>query len=124
VAKGFFDFTRNVAILGVLKYISTKSSSIVFDAFFALAVGMMWAYINSLCQGWRFQPFHFLEGRWGWWLNTVVDGLLATALTAALIWGLGVAVDEIAKAQVKSNQCPLPRECYVLQQRGGMGTRS
>ena len=45
-------------------------------------------------------------------MNLIADMALATALSAGLNWAKNVAVDEVAKAQVKkSNSCPLPKEC-------------
>jgi hypothetical protein len=62
LTKWFFEFTRNVMILGAIKYIADVSSSPILDAFYWTALGMMIVYIYSFTNMvLQVRPFAFLE---------------------------------------------------------------
>jgi hypothetical protein len=97
----FFEFTRNVMILGVLKYISAMSASPTLDAFYWLALGMMLLYTYS-CTNMlvRVRPFAFLGDNM---LSRVLDHAFNLAFGFVLfllsILSIHVAISEISKFQ-------------------------
>lgn len=101
ITKWFFDFTRNVMILGVVKYIAEVTTSPILDAFYWAALGMMALYIYSFTNMvFQFRPFVFLSNNM---LSRILDNAVNVALGAFLfffaIGAIHVAITEIARGQ-------------------------
>ena len=101
--KWLFDFTRNVMIVGVIKYVADKSGSWMLYAFYLIASGGLLAYIYSYMsymQVWRFRPFSFLSNVGAAKiLNWFADLALVMALFGLAQVAIIAAIREIAKVQ-------------------------
>jgi hypothetical protein len=100
--KWFFDIVRNALIAGGLKYLATKTDSLLLKLLSEAASFALFAYCLSYVQTWQLRLLH------PWWPSNwarVGDIIISLAIIGPLFYiiiqTIPVAIDEIAKAQVK-----------------------
>jgi hypothetical protein len=104
-----------VIVLGIIKYVSDRSGATILHFFYVLGSGLMLAYIYSFIQTWYLHLFTFLSRPWlANLLDFVVNIAPGIALFAFAQTAINIAVDAVAKAQVKpSPTCTLPKGCLT-----------
>ena len=102
LTKWFFEFLRNVMILGIIKFVADQSGDPVLYGLYVLATAMLLFYILTYIHSWRLRPFAFLgDGGMAKSLDFAISGALAGLLVGLSIMALDIAVNEIAKAQAR-----------------------
>lgn len=102
LVKWFFDLLKNAVVAGVLKYLADKTNSALLQTIASFSFCLLLAYCASYINTWHIAVFHGLQNRK---LATVLDFalnfLLCLALWYAIMLGISVSIDEVAKGQLK-----------------------
>jgi hypothetical protein len=102
LVKWFFDLLKNAVVAGVLKYLADKTNSALLHTLagfsFTLLLAYCWSYINT----WHIAVFHGLQNKkLAAALDLALNVLLCLALWYAIMLGISVSIDEVAKGQMK-----------------------
>lgn len=104
VAREFFkavlDFIRNLAVLGLLKYLAVRTESVLLAFVADLGMATLAAYIATFVWAYDFRPFHFVtDSR----KRTVLDLAVIASVFLATIVGsqllVRYVITIISKAQ-------------------------
>jgi hypothetical protein len=100
--KWFFDLVKNALVAGALKFLATRSDSLLIKIASDVAFYGLLFYCVSYVQSWHLHFFHpWWPARWAKTLDLLISILVITPLFYVIAISVPSAIDEIAKAQVK-----------------------
>jgi hypothetical protein len=101
ICKSYFDFLRNLAIIGALKYVADKTGSALFEAVYWISVVALFLNIHmGTFNSWWIRPFKF-EGRKG--LAAVLNFFAHAFLSLAFVIGRMALVNQIVSGIVAAH---------------------
>jgi hypothetical protein len=100
--KWFFDLVRNVLIIGVLKYLATKSGSLLLKVIWDVAFASLGVYCLSYMQTWQFRFFHpWWPANWARVADLLINLAVIAPIFYIIVYTVPWAIDEIARGQAK-----------------------
>lgn len=94
--RWLFDLLRNLMILGFLLFIAQKTASETLAKVVYLALGLLYVYLWSYINPWRFHPFYFVKNRSAERVLNIVAALIVGLLPMLAGWYMVSLVKQVA----------------------------
>jgi hypothetical protein len=102
VCRYYFEFLRNIIIVGGLHYFAIESKSILLFILFVLSYGVFTLQIFALLRTWKFKLVsHFWKDERGLELDSHLNGAIAMLLAIGSLGIILFAVVQISSVQAR-----------------------